>query len=341
MSMSDITLTCRYSAKPAVTAANLSRFDDDPGSAGNRQGSQFRSRQSQRLFHVTKPDELGELAEHAARSDRARPADDRRRHQRPAGHHQPVAAGAVHRAAGAVGSVFNGGGHDRDGEPSTAGAPSAAAGNLLLSVGTSTATIAITSGEALTAIESAINSASTTTLGGAVSASDNGSGDLVLSSTSTTFYDWQQRHRDGARRHHGSGHRHQHHADVAAEQLQHAADADQSAGRGLRLQRRQSDRRQQSADQLQRDRHQLADDQRRELQSAGLGLSSISGSAAGSFFDTSTLSSLVTNINSGDLERAEPDRDVRHQFVDHLDPAIVHDQHDQHAADRRQQPGGG
>src|ERR1700730_4969485 len=69
----------------------------------------------------------------------------------------------------------------------TAGAPSAAAGNLLLSVGTSTATIAITSGEALSAIESAINSASTTTLGGAVSASDNGSGDLVLTSTSTAF----------------------------------------------------------------------------------------------------------------------------------------------------------
>ena len=32
--------------------------------------------------------------------------------------------------------------------------------------------------------------------------------------------------------------------------------------------------------------------------SAGLGLSSVSGSAAGSFFDTSTLSTLVTNINT-------------------------------------------
>jgi flagellin len=69
----------------------------------------------------------------------------------------------------------------------TSGAPSAAAGNLLISVGTSTATIAITSGEALSAIESAINSASTSTLGGAVTASDNGSGDLVLNSTSTIF----------------------------------------------------------------------------------------------------------------------------------------------------------
>jgi flagellin len=69
----------------------------------------------------------------------------------------------------------------------TSGAPSAAAGNLLISVGTSTATIAIASGEALSAIESAINSASTSTLGGAVTASDNGSGDLVLSSTSTVF----------------------------------------------------------------------------------------------------------------------------------------------------------
>jgi len=68
----------------------------------------------------------------------------------------------------------------------TAGAT--AAGNLLISVGSSTATIAITSGEALTAVESAINSASTSTLGGAVTASDTGStGFLVLSSTSTAF----------------------------------------------------------------------------------------------------------------------------------------------------------
>ncbi len=69
----------------------------------------------------------------------------------------------------------------------TGGAPSAAAGDLLISVGTSTATVAVTSGEALSAIESAINSASTSTLSGAVTASDNGSGDLVLSSTSTAF----------------------------------------------------------------------------------------------------------------------------------------------------------
>ena len=67
------------------------------------------------------------------------------------------------------------------------GAPTAAAGSLLLSVGTSTATISITAGEALSAIESAINSASTTTPDGAVTATDNGSGDLVLNSTSTAF----------------------------------------------------------------------------------------------------------------------------------------------------------
>ena len=46
----------------------------------------------------------------------------------------------------------------------TAGAPTGAVGNLLLSVGSSTATISITAGEALSAIESAINSASTTTM---------------------------------------------------------------------------------------------------------------------------------------------------------------------------------
>src|ERR1700761_2285709 len=56
------------------------------------------------------------------------------------------------------------------------------AGNLLLAVGSSTATISISAGEALSSIESAVNSASTTTLGGAITASDNGSGDLILSS---------------------------------------------------------------------------------------------------------------------------------------------------------------
>jgi flagellin len=60
----------------------------------------------------------------------------------------------------------------------------AAAGNLQIAVGSTTYSVAVTAGEALSSIESAING--TTGLGssGAVSASDDGSGHLVLTSNS-------------------------------------------------------------------------------------------------------------------------------------------------------------
>ena len=51
------------------------------------------------------------------------------------------------------------------------GAPAGAAGNLLINVGSTTYTAAITSGESLTNIESAIGTAT----GGAITATDNGS----------------------------------------------------------------------------------------------------------------------------------------------------------------------
>ena len=221
-----------------------------------------------------------------------------------------------------------------------AGAPSGAAGNLLLSVGTSTATIAITSGEALTAIESAINSASTTTLGGAVSASDNGSGDLVLSSTSTTF-------------------------SIGSNATATGLGLTTGAVSGTSTTRTSL---QSNYNTLLTQINQLAAD------SGYNGVNLIGGNNLQINFNETATSSLTINgvnynrrarpvVNQrfggrlflryqhalepghqhqfGDLERAEPDRDVRHQFVDHLDPAIVHDQHDQHAADRRQQPGGG
>ena len=114
---------------------------------------------------------------------------------------------------------------------STAGAPSAAAGSLLLSVGTTTATITISSGEALSAIKSAINSASTTTLDGAVAANRQWQRRPGSELHLDHFHNCQQRHLDRARPHHRSSLRHQHNADVAPEQLQHTADADQSAGR--------------------------------------------------------------------------------------------------------------
>jgi flagellin len=60
----------------------------------------------------------------------------------------------------------------------------AAAGNLQIAVGSTTYTVSVTSGEALSSIEAAING--TTGLGssGAVTASDDGSGHLVLTSNS-------------------------------------------------------------------------------------------------------------------------------------------------------------
>ena len=180
----------------------------------------------------------------------------------------------------------------------TGGAPSAAAGNLLLSVGSSTATIAITSGEALTAIESAINSASTTTLDGAVTASDNGTGDLVLSSTSTAF-------------------------TVGAGATATALGVTAGAVTGTSTTRTSL---QTNYNTLLTQINQLAGDSGyngvnliggNNLQinfnetatssltidgvnynASGLGLSSISGATTGSFFDSSQLSSLVTNINT-------------------------------------------
>jgi flagellin len=180
----------------------------------------------------------------------------------------------------------------------TSGAPSAAAGNLLLSVGSSTATIAITSGEALSSIESAINSASTSTLGGAVTASDNGSGDLVLSSSSTAF-------------------------TIVSGGTTTALGLTAGAVTGTSTTRTTL---QNNYNTLLTQINQLAGDSGyngvnliggNNLQinfnetatssltidgvnynASGLGLSSISGSAAGSFFDSSELSSLVTNINT-------------------------------------------
>jgi flagellin-like hook-associated protein FlgL len=180
----------------------------------------------------------------------------------------------------------------------TAGAPSAAAGNLLLSVGTSTATIAITSGEALSAIESAINSASTTTLDGAVSASDNGSGDLVLSSTSTAFTVGSNATATGLGL--GTGaitgtsstrtSLQTNYNTLLTQINQLAAD---SGYNGVNLI---------GGNNLQINFNETATSSLTingvNYNSAGLGLSSVSGASTGSFFDSSQLSSLVTNLNT-------------------------------------------
>jgi flagellin-like hook-associated protein FlgL len=180
----------------------------------------------------------------------------------------------------------------------TAGAPSAAAGNLLLSVGTSTATIAITSGEALSAIESAINSASTTTLDGAVTASDNGSGDLVLSSTSTAFTVGSNATSTGLGI--GTGaitgtsttrtSLQTNYNTLLTQINQLASDAGYN---GVNLI---------GGNNLQINFNETATSSLTingvNFNAAGLGLSSVSGAAAGSFFDSSQLSTLVTNINT-------------------------------------------
>ena len=180
----------------------------------------------------------------------------------------------------------------------TAGAPSAAAGNLLLSVGTSTATIAITSGEALSAIESAINSASTTTLDGAVSASDNGSGDLVLSSTSTAFTVGSNATSTGLGI--GTGaitgtsttrtSLQTNYNTLLTQINQLAAD---SGYNGVNLI---------GGNNLQINFNETATSSLTingvNYNAAGLGLSSVSGASTGSFFDSSQLSNLVNGINN-------------------------------------------
>jgi flagellin len=180
----------------------------------------------------------------------------------------------------------------------TAGAPSAAAGNLLLSVGTSTATIAITSGEALSAIESAINSASTTTLGGAVTASDNGSGDLVLSSTSTAFTVGSNATSTGL----GIGTGAITGTSTTRTSLQTNYNtlltqinqlASDSGYNGVNLI---------GGNNLQINFNETATSSLTingvNYNAAGLGLSSVSGSSTGSFFDSSQLSNLVNGINN-------------------------------------------
>ncbi len=178
------------------------------------------------------------------------------------------------------------------------GAPSAAAGNLLLSVGSTTATVAITSGEALSAIESAINSASTTTLDGAVSASDNGSGDLVLSSTSTAFTVGSNATSTGL----GLGTGAITGTSTTRTSLQTNYNtlltqinqlASDSGYNGVNLI---------GGNNLQINFNETATSSLTingvNYNSAGLGLSSVSGSSTGSFFDSSQLSNLVNGINN-------------------------------------------
>ena len=66
----------------------------------------------------------------------------------------------------------------------TATVGTAAAGNLLIVVGTATSTIAVATSESASAIEAAINAATGLGSSGAVTASDNGSGKIILTANS-------------------------------------------------------------------------------------------------------------------------------------------------------------
>jgi flagellin len=67
--------------------------------------------------------------------------------------------------------------------------PTGSAGNLLITVGNSSYTVAITASESLTAIEAAVNAVTGLGSSGAITATDDGSGHLVLTanSASTSF----------------------------------------------------------------------------------------------------------------------------------------------------------
>ena len=75
---------------------------------------------------------------------------------------------------------------------------------------------------------------------------------------------------------------------------------------------------------------------------AGLGLDAIpSGNGLTSFQDNNVLATAVTNINAALTDVQTTTETFGAERVDHLDPADLHNGGDQHAADRRQQPGGG
>ena len=154
--------------------------------------------------------------------------------------------------------------------------PTEAAGNLLINVGATSYTVAITASESLSSIEAAINGTSGLGANGAVTASDDGSGHLVLTgNTNTTAFTVSANAEVcGARRHHQRHSRQRRraglgHAHHVAGQLQQHPHADRPARRRFLVQRRQPARRRQPEGALQREWHQLADHQRRELQLEG------------------------------------------------------------------------
>ena len=180
----------------------------------------------------------------------------------------------------------------------TSGAPSAAAGNLVITSGSSSYTIAITSGEALSAIESAINSGTS----GAVTATDSGaSGFLVLSgddftvqANAATFALGVTTSATANNSVYGSSTTRatlqSNYNGLLAQINQLAGDASYNgvnllAGANLQIDFNPTGTSSLTIDGV-------------NFDASGLGLSTVSGTVAGSFQDNSALATAVTDINS-------------------------------------------
>ena len=125
-------------------------------------------------------------SERPARSDRPGPADAQRGQRRPHRPDQPAPTGAVDRATGAADHA------DRAAATTGSVALTSAqrrAGNLLIDVGASTYTSRSRRARPLSAIEAQINGTTGLGANGAVTATDDGSGHLVLTgNTNTTAF---------------------------------------------------------------------------------------------------------------------------------------------------------
>ncbi len=218
-----------------------------------------------------------------------------------------------------------------------------AGANLLINVGANTYTVAITASEALSSIESQINAVSGLGANGAVTASDDGSGHLVLTgNTNTTAFTVVANAESAA-------------LGVTTSATVNNAVAPVSATRTT-LQGNYNNILTQ-IDQLAGDAsyngiNLLAGDTLKVLfnengtssltiagvnfNSKGLGLSAASGTG---FLDNNNITADGNGDQCRNLRRACPDRDVRHQLGHDPDPSDVREEHDQHPADGCQQPG--
>ena len=212
---------------------------------------------------------------------------------------------------------------------------SLAAGNLLIATGGTTYTVSIAASAAVSTIEAAINGTSGLGSTGAVTASDDGSGHLILTgNTPNTSFT-------------ASG------GEQTAFGLASTAVTGTSATR---------DTLQSNYNSLLTQIDQLAGDASyngvnllngnnltvnfNETATSTLTISGVTFNHSGLGLSTHCLRRIPDQFDHHgggnvdqrrNLHRPRPDGDVRHEFVDDPDPSVVRAEHDQHAADRRQQ----